>query len=200
MTTTGELLGAPSCAGCGTHAGPLCGRCRARLGPRPVAPAIGGVTRTLAPWPYEGAARALVLQLKLRGRRPAAAPLVEAMCHEVTLRGLSAQAVTWVPGPAAETRRRGFDHAEILARGVAHRLGLRPLRLLCRTGPRRDQAGLGARERRENLAGAFASRRFARPVVLVDDLVTTGATAEACASALLAAGVPQVEVLAPCRA
>jgi ComF family protein len=154
----------------------------------------------LAPWAYEGAARALVLQLKLQGRRSTAAPLVEAMCREVTRRGLSAEAVTWVPGRAREARRRGFDHAEVLARDLARRLGLRPVRLLRRTRASCDQAGLGARERRANLAGAFASRSFSRPVVLVDDLVTTGATAAACAAALRAAGVPRVEVLAPCCA
>ncbi len=154
----------------------------------------------LAAWPYEGAARSLILELKLRGRRAAAVPLVEAIVREVGRQGLDGEVVTWVPGRRADTRRRGFDHAEVLARGVARRLGLRSRDLLSRTSTRPDQAGLSAVERRVNLTGAFESQGCRAPVVLVDDLVTTGATAIACASALAAAGVPSVELLVACRA
>jgi predicted amidophosphoribosyltransferase len=186
--------------GCRGRRGPLCDRCRTSIAPAPAGRPIAGVARVLAPWAYEGPARALVLDLKLEGRRPTAAPLVAAMCREVGRRGLGAEAVTWVPGRRRDARRRGFDHAEVLARGVACRLGLPAAGLLRQASVRRDQAGLTAAQRRLNLAGAFDGRRFERPVVLVDDLVTTGATAAACAAALRGAGVPSVEVLAPCRA
>ena len=149
---------------------------------------------------YEGAARSLVLGLKLRRRRSFAAPLAEGVARVVQRCGLGGSLITWVPGRHRDVMERGFDHSAVLARAVAVRLGLGYQRLLLRTGPRSDQTGLSRDERFANLEGAFASRPVPRPVVLVDDLVTTGATAGACARALLAAGAPSVEVLAACRA
>ncbi|MDQ3785272.1 MAG: hypothetical protein M3360_10450 [Actinomycetota bacterium] len=162
---------------------------------------MSGVKRVLAPWDYAGAARSLVLALKLRGRRTAASPMADAMFEEALVRGLESSVVTWVPGRKADTRVRGYDHAEVLAAEVGARLGL-PLRgLLRRKGPRRaDQAALGKRARRANLEGAFVARKCAAGVVIVDDLVTTGATAGACSEALRSAGALTVEVLAACRA
>jgi predicted amidophosphoribosyltransferase len=153
----------------------------------------------VAAWAYEGVARELVLALKLRADRAAAEPLVEAMCRATRRWGLAGSAVTWVPGRERDTRERGFDHAEVLARGVARRLGLGAGRLLARTGSRPDQTGLSAAARRSNLVGAFVARTGPPAVVLVDDVVTTGATASACALALRAAGAEHVEVLVPCR-
>ncbi|MGH2755092.1 MAG: ComF family protein [Actinomycetota bacterium] len=154
----------------------------------------------LCAFAYEGAARSLVLGLKLRRRRSHAHPLAEGVARLVQRRGLSGSLITWVPGRHRDVMDRGFDHSAALARGVAGRLGLRRRRLLLRTGPRSDQAGLGRDERFANLEGAFASRPIGEPVVLVDDLITTGATAGAGARALLQAGAPSVEVLAACRA
>jgi predicted amidophosphoribosyltransferase len=154
----------------------------------------------MAPWAYEGTARALVLALKVGGSRGAAVPMAGAMCAEAQHRGLSAEIVTWVPGRRADLRRRGFDHAEVLARGVARRLGLPAAALVSEAASRPHQTSLSATQRRANLSGAFAAARCTRAVVLVDDLVTTGATAGSCAAALRSSGAPSVEVLAACRA
>lgn len=97
-------------------------------------------------------------------------------------------------------RVRGFDHAEVIARRVASRLGLPLVGLLQRTATRPDQTTLSGLERRNNLIGAFRAGPCPRAVVLVDDLVTTGATASACAQALRSAGAVWVEAVAPCRA
>lgn len=194
------LLGPPRCEGCGVRGGALCGDCRDRLS-RPVETcALPGVDRVLARWAYEGAARNLILALKLRAVRAAAAPLVAAMRDEVLSSGLLGDVVTWVPARRRDALRRGFDHAEVLGRGLARALGLEPAPLLRRTGTPADQAGLGAAARRLNLVGAFLARDCPGEVVLVDDLVTTGATAAACARALRDAGAGTVEVLVPCRA
>ena len=151
-------------------------------------------------WRYEGAARDLVLALKLRAQRDAAVPLADAVVAELRAAGTEAAVVTWVPTRARDRRARGFDHAEVLARLVAGSLGLPVIGLLRRVDARPDQAGLSAAERRTNLRGAFASRPCAGSVLLVDDLVTTGATGSACACALKGAGALWVDLAAPCRA
>jgi predicted amidophosphoribosyltransferase len=158
------------------------------------------VDRVLARWGYEGAARSLVLGLKLRGARIAARPLVEAMRAEVLREGLLGDLVTWVPGRRRDRARRGYDHAEVLARALALALGLRSVSLLRRTGDRADQTTLSGAERRVNLRGAFTAEKCTGGIVLVDDLVTTGATATECARALRAAGAVTVELVVPCRA
>ncbi len=194
-----HLLGTPACAGCGVRGVGLCPFCRAGLA-RPVQEArVPGVTRVLAPWDYAGAARSLILALKLRGRRSAAGPLADAMSEEALTRGLEGKVITWVPGRPADTRVRGYDHAGVLAVETGERLGLPVLRLLRRTGPRRpDQTALGKEDRWVNLEGAFHARNAPAGVVIVDDLVTTGATAGACAEALRKSGAHTVEVLAAC--
>jgi ComF family protein len=200
LTFLETLLGPPPCEGCGRHLGALCPRCRARLGSPTVSIPLHGVDRVLAHWAYEGAARSLILGLKLRGARSAARPLVAAMRAEVLARGLLGDAITWVPGRRRDVRRRGYDHAEVLGRGLAAALGLPATPLLRRIGDRADQTTLGGAERRTNLQGACAARPCSAGIVVVDDLITTGATAEACAEALRAGGAATVEVVVPCRA
>lgn len=156
--------------------------------------------RVVAAWDYGGPARALVLALKLRGTRVAAGPLAAGMALAARRAGLVAEVVTWVPGRRADRARRGFDHGEELARAVAGHLGLPARGLLRRTGRRPDQTALSRRDRKSNLVGAFVAPRVSRAVLLVDDLVTTGATAAECASALEAGGAPVVELLVACRA
>jgi len=193
-------LGAPvRCVGCGLPGSALCRTCQDGLG-GPLVPQVPGVDRVVVGLPYRGPARTFVLDLKLRGDRSAAAPLARAMIREVAATGLMAEVVTWVPGRAHENRRRGLDHAGILAAHVGRGLGLPVRPLLRRTGERPDQASLGAAERWANLHGAFAAADCPPRVALVDDLVTTGATAAACARALRVAGATRIEVLAACSA
>ncbi|HEX8771251.1 MAG TPA: phosphoribosyltransferase family protein, partial [Acidimicrobiales bacterium] len=95
--------------------------------------------------------------------------------------------MTWAPTTGARRRERGFDQAELLARAVARRLGL-PCRRLLRRRPGPAQTG---RDREGRQSGpAFTTRRVTGParVLLVDDIVTTGATVSAAARALRAAG------------
>jgi predicted amidophosphoribosyltransferase len=183
------LLGRSGCAGCGRPGAPLCEPCEAALTPPTACAPLRGIRRVVAPWAYAGAARALVLALKLRGERPAAEPLVAAMRDAVARVGVAGGTITWVPGRRADIRTRGFDHAEVLARGVAAALGLTAEGLLERVGTPADQTTLPAAERRRNLLGAFSATPGGKEaihsgVILVDDLVTTGATAASCAAAL----------------
>jgi predicted amidophosphoribosyltransferase len=150
-------------------------------------------------WEYEGPPRALILNLKLRGDRAAAGPLVEGVLAAARRSGLAGETVTWVPGRPAGIRERGFDHAALLAAGVARELGLPACSLLRRRRAVSDQSELSAADRRINLENAFAAEACTGGIVLVDDLLTTGSTAEACARALREAGAAFVELLAPCR-
>ena len=154
----------------------------------------------IAGWSYEAGARSLVLALKLRGTRACAAPLVARLTDCVHRGGLGAGMLTWVPGRRKDISRRGFDHAEVLAREAAGAIGLPARPLLVRTGDRPDQTDLGAVGRRANLIGAFTARGAPARVALVDDLITTGATAEACAAALRGAGAREIELLVACSA
>ena len=200
MRGIAELVGRAACAGCGRRGVALCRDCERRLvapGPRTPPP---GIDRVLCPNRYEGAPRALVLDLKGRGRRDAALPLADALVKTARRTGVGAEVVTWVPCGAAARRRRGFDHAELLARAAADSLGLPCLPLLRRTGAIRDQVGLSGRERWSNLTGAFAARPAPARVCLVDDVITTGATAGCCAAALRGAGAREIELLVACSA
>jgi predicted amidophosphoribosyltransferase len=104
----------------------------------------------------------------------------------------AAVTVTWAPTTRARQRERGFDHAELLARAVARRMGVRCRRLLVRSsGP--AQTGRDAAERRgDPPCFTLRSRRVPATIVLVDDVVTTGATLSAAARTLRLGGAELV--------
>jgi ComF family protein len=156
--------------------------------------------------PYEGALRTLVLELKYRSRQRVARHLAELLARDPACRTLAEPGALLVPVPLHPCRRRerGFNQAELLALALAARLAraCEPA-VLVRRRETRPQAGLTAAARRRNVAGAFAVRRQARVagrlVVLVDDVVTTGATVQACAQALRAAGAREVRLVSAAR-
>ena len=107
-----------------------------------------------------------------------------------------------IPLHRSRLRERGFDQAALLARAAARRFGLPCADLLVRTRPTKAQVGLDRTRREANVRGAFRAR-VAAPgarVCLVDDVLTTGATAADAARALLAAGAAHVEVRTLARA
>lgn len=194
------VVGVARCVGCGRREGVLCGSCLVEMRSADPREAPRPLDRLLCALDYSGAARSLVLDLKLRGRRGAAPPLVDRMSDELARAGSRARVVTWVPGRRRETRRRGFDHAAVLAHGVARRIGLPARPLLERVGGVFDQTSLSAAGRWLNLEAAFTAGRCREPVLVVDDLVTTGATLRSCARALAEAGSLEVEALVACSA
>jgi ComF family protein len=155
---------------------------------------------------HEGKLRALVQRLKYDGYRPLARPLARFLAHAAEqLSEQSFDIVVPVPLHRKRERQRGFNQAEILAKELA-RLRKIPLgsRDCMRVRDTPPQTGLRAAERRKNVAGAFAvphpERVQGKRVLLIDDVLTTGATASACAQALRKAGAKGVWVATLARA
>jgi len=156
--------------------------------------------------PYAGGLRILIHELKFRGRRRVAARLAEGLLADPASSATLAPPGVLVPVPLHPRRRRerGFNQSEVLAEEIGRRCGWRVAPgALVRRKETAAQPGLSAAARRRNVAGAFAVRRPAqiagRVVVLVDDVVTTGATARACAQALRRAGAREVRLLTVAR-
>jgi ComF family protein len=206
------------CAGCDAGPWPFCEGCRARLivleapwcarcgrpWPRPVSrcrdcPA-DPVTTARAPFAFHGPARRAIHRLKFSGWRGVADALAAAMTATPSM---PADVVTWVPLAPRRLAVRGYDQARLLALPVARHLDL-PCRMLVRRnnisgGP---QARRDGGDRRTALRGAFAlasDTAVPERVLLVDDVLTTGATAAGCAGVLMEAGARDVHVLTASR-
>jgi predicted amidophosphoribosyltransferase len=183
------------CAGCDAPGAAVCTTCRfALLGPRP-RPGAHGVHAAV---PYTGRARRVVLGLKYRNRRQVARHLAGLVVNAVVVNGdhRDLDLVTWAPTSSARRRSRGFDQGELVARHVARQLGVPCRRLLVRSGPTVAQTG---RSRVERLNGPeFVARPGldGRRVIVVDDVVTTGATMRAAAAALRHAGADEPRLYA----
>ncbi len=187
------------CPGCGDHGPVPCARCAARLTAAPRGPVPPGLVACRALLAYEGLGRELVTNLKYRRDRAVLGWLAAGMA------GLAeppvGAVVTWAPTTAARRRQRGFDQAELLARAVARRWGVpcHPL-LSRRAGP--PQTGRSLVDRRSGpllLARAGARAAAGVPVVVVDDVVTTGSTLAVAARALRVVDVGPVSGLAAAR-
>lgn len=150
---------------------------------------------------YDGLAKELVIKLKLECAADAAAVLAQAMAEEIRGMNLPADTVmTWVTMPVQRFRERGIDHGRELCAAVSKLCGIPMRQLLTRQGRFKTQRGLHQDERMKNLNGTFVcTEELNVPVLLVDDVTTTGATASVCAEALLAAGAPLVEVITATR-
>ena len=145
---------------------------------------------------HQGLARRAVLKLKYSGLFAAAEEMSQAVVEVLGRRTGGADVVLPVPLHRSRQRSRGFNQAEKLAAGYATRIGL-PLRtdLLRRVRHTKPQAaGLSYRQRLDNVADAFRASPEVDglSLILVDDVVTTTATTQACAAALKAAGAPRV--------
>lgn len=197
-------VASPMCSRCGlvfkSRQGEdhLCGRCLDRT---------GGFNRARAAGIYDGSLRAATHALKFKGRVQLAGPLGEMLFAAFQRYWSTAEVDVIAPVPLhrKRLRQRGFNQAYLLVRRwdlpdetVVQR------DLLVRSRATAPQTGLDRRQRRLNIKNAFSVRRpgqsTGRRVLLVDDVFTTGATAEACAGALIRDGAERVDVLTLARA
>lgn len=157
--------------------------------------------------PYEGELKLAIRALKYQGERALARPLGLLLAELASAPGTSsvsfeADLVTCVPADPTRLRERSYHAAELLARVVARATGKPFVKLLEKPVSTPPQVGRPRAERLVALRGAFRARRRGRgeAVLLVDDVITTGATAAEAAETLIEAGFGEVFVLACARA
>ncbi|MEE6134941.1 ComF family protein [Mycobacterium sp. 050128] len=204
-----DLILPLECGGCRTASTRWCDACAMELLVKPdephlISPRIDPHVPVFALGRYAGARRQAILAMKEQGRRDLVAPLARALAagvHRLLAWGIVDTPLTVVPAPTrrAAARRRGGDPVARVAHAA---VGRHPdvtvaaaLRMKART---RDSVGLGTAERERNVAGRVLLRGAAprTEVLLVDDIVTTGATAGESVRVLSAAGVRVAAVLA----
>ncbi len=148
----------------------------------------------LAPMSYVGGFRTTLHEFKFRGRKALAFPIGRLMAQTAAAAGDRFDAVVWTPMEKRKRRKRGYDQSELLAKAVAEELALPCLPLLEKVRDTGVQHMLSRRERESNVKGAYRAGNSAagKALLLVDDIVTTGATLTECAKALYAAGAIKV--------
>src|SRR5829696_686603 len=203
------------CPGCGAEGPPLCARClpairvRVELAAGTPLGLAGGPPPPLLQleWcaPFSGTVRSALHALKYAGERRLAQPLGEAVAARWTHAGAGGAVLVPVPVHEGRRRERGYDQAELIAQRAAQALGLPMVPAVVREKATAPQYRLDRRHRADNVRDAFAVRPAVaasirgRWIVLVDDVVTTGATLCATGDALLAAGAAAVSAIAVAR-
>lgn len=199
------------CPGCGAEGPPICAACAPALDARLELPAgiAIGLPSDIPPsllqleWcaPFTGLIRNALHELKYAGEKRLAAPLGEAIARRWRRAGAGGDLLVPVPVHADRARTRGYDQAELIARAVALDLALPCAPILERARATIAQFDLDRSARATNVDGAFRLRPRNTPagtdqrrplagrwIILIDDVVTTGATLAACAKSLIEAG------------
>src|SRR4051812_26014337 len=218
-----NLLYPPRCAVCDGNGSLLCDACLAEL-PRTLGqrcevcwlPLRDGIAchacaahppvlqRLRSALRYDGQVRHLVKAFKFAGQSSLAPSLAKPLLETYQTQGLHADVIVPVPLTGLGRRLRGYNQAALLANELSKATGVPCVEALSRIRSVKEQArSASAEERRRNVIGVFAVRKresvAGKTVLLVDDVATTGATLDACARELLAAGAASVSALTLAR-
>lgn len=181
----------------------LCHECRVNAPEHPLPKTSRQFLKSwTALWHYEDNVRRSILRYKFYGARSNAVSYGRLLAMKI-LRDLpdSYDVITWVPVSWWRKLRRGYDQVELLAREVGKELDLEPVQILKKIRNNPPQSGIfGQAERRANVIGVYEVRNrdafMGRRVLLLDDVITTGATVGECARVLLTAGAKEVHCAA----
>jgi ComF family protein len=208
------LLFPDRCAGCGRSGSLFCTACQASLQPYPIADSTHITAARVTGQPplldeiaiafvFEGTLREAIHRLKYKRVQRMASPLAELLVGQLRRVAFPADALIAVPLHPRRMSERGFNQSAVLAHHLSRLSGLPVLQSgLIRNRDTAHQVGLDTHARRQNVHNAFAWQDETPPperVLLIDDVVTTGATLEACAGALRLAGTREVRALVLAR-
>jgi len=185
-----------SCAGCAQPGSSPCAACAAALQPAPCPPPPPGLSQVTALFVYEGVGRDLVSALKFRHARATVDWFVHGLICRLGASAAEVDVVTWLPASRRQRRKRGFDQAELLGHRIAAELHCTASATLRRV----DHGRQTGRSRAQRLAGpvlcpvgsSAEAQVRCRRVLLVDDVMTTGASLAAGANTLRAIGAADV--------
>lgn len=181
-----------------------CAHCQATLLPNgccPDCPPEGfPFDQVMAIGAYAGLLREAIYRLKFSGDQNVADPLGRWLAVCIGKQRRVFDVITWAPISAQHLMQRGFNQAEVLACSLARYLWLPPVSLLTRADEQLPHALSSRQQRHQPLQIAVSRRLKGRHLLLVDDVLTTGATAAACTHALLDAGAARVSVAVIARA
>ncbi len=199
-----DLVFPPKCVFCSRPiaggSAQICEKCFAAL------PRTGSMCRVsgdfftvcVAPLYYRDSVRDSLLRFKFSGRRTYAEAYASLMfdCVQSEFGG-GFDILSWVPVSRRRLRRRGYDQARLIAEALAGLLSRETVPVLSKVRDAAPQSGMGSAEkRRANISGAYAVPSpelvEGKRILLVDDIITTGATMSECAKTLLLAGADQV--------
>ena len=198
-----NLLFPPKCILCGNllerQEQDLCRNCRVDGPEYPIRKErLQFLDSFTAVWYYEGSVRRSLLRYKFYGARSYAhgyGRLLAMKLLQAHPEGFDC--LTWVPVSPLRKLRRGYDQVELLAKAVGRELGMQPVPLLKKVRHNRPQSGISdGAKRRANVLGVYREMdRTAisgKRILLLDDILTTGATAGECARVLLTAGAKEI--------
>lgn len=194
----------PRCVVCGTEkdvSAYLCPACAAEMDALRMGQTHAAVLDAYAAYRYSGAAVSIVQSYKYGGSRWLSAFMAQAMLRASADAHLQFDCICHVPLHSKKKRKRGFDQAALLAKRIAGLTGKPCLTAIKRVRNTPSQTKLNATERNANMRGAFeAVQAVQGRVLLIDDVLTTGATVAECADILQTAGARSVTVLTFARA
>ena len=150
----------------------------------------------VAPLEYRDDVREAIHRFKFSGLDCYAETFAPLVAESLAYHGVQADVLTWAPVSRARKRERGYDQAEALCRSLFQLLGIPAVALLVKTVDNKAQSSLDSLQRKANVLGVYGAQNaealIGKRVLLVDDVITTGATLSECSRVLLTAGAKEV--------